>query len=241
MIASAPTELPGLLARTALSATQREEMFALLSRYFDGVTREQFERDLAAKDWVIAIRGDAELIGFTTLRVATSSFEGEPIIVLYSGDTIVAPEAWGTPALARAWIAGVNGIRSTFPTRRCFWLLLTSGFRTYRFLPVFWREFFPRHDVPTPPTMHRLLNQLAEEGYGSCFDAAAGIVRFPKPQRLRGPLAVVPEGRVRNPHVAFFLGRNPNHDCGDELACITEICAANLTPAGRRMVETAPS
>ena len=27
----------------------------------------------------------------------------------------------------------------------------------------------------------------------------------------------------------------------DELACITEICAANLTPAGRRMVETAPS
>ena len=161
MSAPATSELPGLLARTEVSAAQRDEMFALLSRYFDGVTREQFECDLAAKDWVIEIRNDDALLGFTTLRVTTSRFEDEPISTLYSGDTIVAPEAWGTPALARAWIAGVNRIRATFPPGRCFWLLLTSGFRTYRFLPVFWREFFPRFDLPTPPDAHRLLNQRA--------------------------------------------------------------------------------
>jgi hypothetical protein len=238
--ASVAIELPGLLARAELSGSQRDEMFALLSRYFEGVSREQFERDLAAKDWIIEIRSDVGLLGFTTLRVKTSNFEGEPITALYSGDTIVAPEAWGTPALARAWIAGVNRIRAASPRRRCFWLLLTSGFRTYRFLPVFWREFFPRYHAPTPPAAHRLLNQLAQEGYGACFDAAAGIVRFPQPQRLRGSLAVVPDGRDRNPHVAFFLARNPNHARGDELACITEICGANLTPAGRRMVGTSP-
>jgi hypothetical protein len=237
VIALATTEIPGLLARTALSPSQRDEMFALLSRYFDGVTRAQFERDLAAKDWVIEIRSHARLLGFTTLRVTTSHFDGQPITALYSGDTIVAPEAWGTPALARAWIAGVNRIRATFPDRRCFWLLLTSGFRTYRFLPVFWREFFPCYHTSTPPFAYRLLNQLAQEGYGSCFDASAGIVRFPHPQRLHGALAGVPDGRDRNQHVAFFLARNPHHHRGDELACITEIRAANLTPAGRRMVE----
>ena len=48
MSAPATSELPGLLARTEVSAAQRDEMFALLSRYFDGVTREQFECDLAA-------------------------------------------------------------------------------------------------------------------------------------------------------------------------------------------------
>src|SRR5262245_15138287 len=102
-------------------------MFALLSCYFDGVTRAQFEQDLAEKNWVIEIRDGDRLVGFSTLRVTTSHFEAEPITVIYSGDTIVAPEAWGTPALARAWIAGVNRLRAQASGRRCFWLLLTSG------------------------------------------------------------------------------------------------------------------
>ena len=233
-------ELPTLFAQATLSGSQREEMFALLSRHFEGVTRAQFESDLAAKDWVIEIRHDERLVGFTTLRVTTAHFDGAPITVIYSGDTIVAPEAWGTPLLARAWIAGVNRIRAAFGGQRCFWLLLTSGFRTYRFLPVFWREFFPRFGRPTPAGMHQLLVQLAGEGYGSQFDRTSGIVRFAQPQRLRGSLASVPNGRDANPHVAFFLARNPGHSRGDELVCVTEISAANLTAAGRRMVATPP-
>src|SRR5690606_19466406 len=150
----------------------------------------------------------------------TSQFAGEPLTVIYSGDTIMSPESWGTPVLARTWIAAVNRIR-TSSDRRCFWLLLTSGFRTYRFLPVFWREFFPRVNTPTPPAMQHLLHQLAREEYGRSFNPATGIVRFASPQRLRGPLARVPDGRERNPHVAFFLERNPGHLDGDELACVT--------------------
>jgi hypothetical protein len=241
VIEPAVLEIPGLVARASLNGRQREEMFSLLTRHFDGVTRSQFERDLAEKDWVVELRTAERLVGFTTLRVTTSHFEREPITAIYSGDTIVAPEAWGTPALARAWIAGVNRIRATFPGQRCFWLLLTSGFRTYRFLPVFWREFYPRFDRPTPTGTHALLAQLAQEGYGSQFDSHTGVVRFPQPQCLRGPLAVVPEGRDQNPHVAFFLARNPGHGHGDELVCLTEICEANLTPAGRRMVGSAKS
>ena len=214
-------------------------MFALLAQHFDGVTRAQFERDLAEKDWVIAVRNAGRLLGFTTLRVTTSCFRGAANTVIYSGDTIVAPEAWGTPALARAWIAGVNRIRADHPGQRCFWLLLSSGFRTYRFLPVFWREFHPRFDAATPPEAQLRLTQFADEGYGARFDARAGIVRFAQPQRLRGVLAQVPEGRGANPHIAFFLARNPGHARGDELVCLTEICEANLTAAGWRMVAPA--
>lgn len=231
-------EIPGLVARAGLSSHQRDQMFHLLTRHFVGVTREQFERDLAEKDWVVEIRLDERLVGFTTLRVTQSHFDAAAITAIYSGDTIVSPEAWGTPALARAWIAAVNRIRATFPRQRCFWLLLTSGFRTYRFLPVFWREFYPRFDRPTPAPMHTLLAQLARENYGPQYDPAVGVVRFLHPQQLRGPLAVVPDGRDHNPHVAFFLARNPGHAGGDELVCVTEICEANLTPAGRRMVGT---
>jgi hypothetical protein len=232
-------ELPGLVARAGLGSQQHDEMFDLLTRHFVGVTRDQFERDLAEKDWVVEIRLAEQLVGFTTLRVMQSYFNAAPITAIYSGDTIVSPEAWGTPALARAWIAAVNRIRATYPGQRCFWLLLTSGFRTYRFLPVFWREFYPRFDRPTPAPMQALLAQLAHENYGRQYDSTAGVVRFPRPQQLRGSLAVVPDGRDHNPHIAFFLTRNPGHARGDELVCVTEICATNLTPAGRRMVGTA--
>jgi hypothetical protein len=236
MTETMPRAINGLLPRDALSLTQRDEMYALLSNHFDGVTREQFERDLAEKNWVVEIRRDGRLLGFSTLLVCELHVDGSALTAIYSGDTIVAPEAWGSPVLARIWIAAVNYLRAAIPARPCYWLLLTSGFRTYRFLPVFWREFFPRHATPTPPREQRLLHHLAATRYGAWYDASSGIVRFPRPQRLRGQLGAVPAGRVVDADIAFFLSRNPGHADGDELACITEIGEHNLTAAGRRML-----
>jgi hypothetical protein len=235
MITASPL-LDGLLPRESLTGVQRDEMHALLARHFAGVTREQFEHDLAEKNWVVEIRREGRLLGFSTLLVEQARFDGKPITAIYSGDTIMAPEAWSSPALSRTWIASVNHLRAAFPGRPCHWLLLTSGFRTYRFLSVFWQRFFPRHDHPAPPTSHRLLDQLAQSRYGACYDPATGLVRFPHPQMLRGTLALLPEGRAADPHIAFFLARNPGHASGDELACLTEISADNLTAAGRRML-----
>jgi hypothetical protein len=182
------------------------------------------------------LQREETLVGFSTLLAYSTSFEGQSVNVIYSGDTIVAPEAWGSTALPRAWVAGVEALRATLPAGRCFWLLLTSGFRTYRFLPVFWREFFPRFDAPTPPATQRLLDQLAGDRFGAQFDARAGVVRFTRPQRLRAGLEHVPAGRANDPHVAFFITLNPGHANGDEFVCLTELCPGNLTVAGRRMM-----
>ncbi|MCX6951148.1 MAG: hypothetical protein NTV51_03040 [Verrucomicrobia bacterium] len=236
MTALVSTAVPELQARAALSAGERDAMFALLAEHFEGVTRDQFERDLAEKNWVVRLHHGDRLVGFTTLLVGESVFDGRTLTAIYSGDTIVAPEAWGSPALARAWIASVNHLRATLPPRPCYWLLLTSGFRTYRFLPVFWQQFFPHHARSTPPATQRLLDHLAGERYGGAFDRASGVVRFPHPQSLRATLASVPAGRIADPHVAFFLRRNPLHAAGEELVCLTEIHEGNLTAAGRRMV-----
>jgi hypothetical protein len=229
-------DIPGLWSRELLTVSQREEMFALLSRHFDGVTRPQFESDLDEKNWVLEIRHKGCLCGFSTLLITEVEFAGNRVTAIYSGDTIVAPEAWGSPTLARAWIAAVNHLKAASPEQPCYWLLLTSGFRTYRILPVFWREFYPRYDASTPNDVRRLLDHLAQSRYGSAFDRKSGIVRFSKPQRLRTDLRATPEGRQKDRHVAFFLERNPGHENGDELVCITEIHEANLTSAGRRMV-----
>ena len=229
-------KLEGLFPREALTGEQRGEMFALLAQHFEGVTRAQFERDLEEKNWVVEVRREGRLQGFSTLLATEAALDGGAFTAIYSGDTIVAPEAWGSPALARGWIAAVNHLRAAHPARPCYWLLLTSGFRTYRFLPVFWREFYPHPQAPTPARMQRLLDRLAQARYGTSYDASSGIVRFPQPQRLRGPLGGVPPGRTSDAQVAFFLARNPGHAEGDELVCLTEISEENLTAAGRRMV-----
>lgn len=225
-----------LVPRAELAAAQKRDMFAVLERHFGGVSREQFARDLAEKNLAMLLQREERLVGFSTLLAYSARFDGVPVNVIYSGDTIVAPEAWGTTALPRAWVAGVETLRATFPAGKCYWLLLTSGFRTYRFLPVFWREFFPRFDRPTPPELQGLLDALAQERFGSQFDRTAGVVRFDHPQSLRAGLECVPSGREQDPHVGFFLAQNPGHVRGDELVCLTELCPENLTAAGRRMM-----
>lgn len=222
--------------RADLCADDRREMRILLDAHFEGVTPEQFDRDLDEKDWVLRIRRDGRLVGFSTLRCYVSRAAGDPVHVVYSGDTIVAPEAWGSPVLARAWIALVRALQAGGSPHPWYWLLLSSGFRTYRFLPVFWREFWPRHDAATPAASQHLLQSLARERFGDAFDAARGVVRFAQPQRLRGALANVPPGRDDDPHVRGFLARNPGHADGDELVCLTALHDGNLTAAGRRML-----
>ena len=223
-----------LLARAEVSKGLKREMFELLRRHFDGVEEGQFTRDLEGKNWVLLLLREDRVVGFSTFAAYESCFRGETITVLYSGDTIVAQEAWNSSALARGWISAVRKIRDQKPLQRCLWLLLTSGFRTYRFLPVFWRSFYPSIDKPVNPPA--LLKHLAQERFGAEYLRREGIVRFVRPQRLSGNLKEIPEGRQRDPHVDFFLKTNPGWIEGDELVCLTEISDENLTPAGRRMV-----
>jgi hypothetical protein len=225
--------------RAELSHAEQLELRALLEVYFDGVTAVQFERDLAEKDWVLRVFSGERLVGFSTVALGEVEVAGRWVNVVYSGDTIMAPEAWGSPVLARGWIGLVRQACAGLPVRPCYWLLLSSGFRTYRFLPVFWREFWPRHAVPMPDAERVLRDTLATERFGPAYDPVAGVVRFSSPQRLRSKLAAVPENRSRDSHVAFFLAQNPGHADGDELVCLTELSDGNLTAAGRRVVREA--
>ena len=241
MISAPDTIVPTALPRAEIDPARHAAMFALLDGHFAGVTREQFSSDLAEKSHVILLESAGRLVGFSTLLVYETVHRGETVTVVYSGDTIVAPEAWQSPVLARAWIATVNDLRRDHSRGRFYWLLLTSGFRTYRFLPVFWREFYPGCRQATPPALQDLLDHLASEKFGRAYNPARGVVRFSRPQRLRSDLATLPAGRAADPHVAFFLDRNPGHPNGDELVCLTELTEANLTAAGRRMVGRPPA
>lgn len=226
--------------RTEVGVQDRAAMFSLLEAHFEGVCAAQFQRDLDEKDWILRILRDDALVGFSTLRAFATTHRGSAINVIYSGDTIMAPEAWGSPALARGWIALVHAIRAARPEEPWYWLLLSSGFRTYRFLPVFWREYWPRHDAQPDAEVHDLMAALARRQFGRAYDERLGVVRFERPHQLRPHLASVPEGRDTDPHIRFFLERNPGHVHGDELVCLADLADGNLTAAGRRMVRRSP-
>lgn len=230
-----------VVSRTDLHRDTRAEMFRLLATHFDGADRFTFEADLAEKHWAILLEDDDGAIrGFSTLLFYETDAPGRTVSVVYSGDTIVDRGWWGSPALARTWIRAVREIGRVSEGAELYWLLLTSGFRTYRFLPVFFQSFYPRYDGADAHTLEPLLDTLAAERFGSRYDRDNRCVRFARPQVLTPELLELPDGRTVDPHIAYFLARNPGHSLGDELACLTPIRDDNLTPAGRRMVRDAP-
>ena len=46
------------------------------------------------------------------------------------------------------------------PRAEFYWFLISKGYKTYRFLPLFFREFYPRHDAPTPAWAKEILDAL---------------------------------------------------------------------------------
>lgn len=225
------------IPRAELSNAEILSMFRVFSDNFNGTTMEIFERDLENKNWIILLR-DAntnEIEGFSTLALYETEFNHKPLSVVYSGDTIIRREYWGTPQLPSTWIKTVLE-KSANMIQPLYWLLISSGYKTYRFLTVFYKEFYPRYDVSTPPEMQSLMDYLAAQRYGSDYHCEEGVVRFANGATpLREGISEVTNERLHDPHIAFYIERNPGYVNGDELVCITRVHPDNFTPAGRRM------
>jgi hypothetical protein len=215
---------------TQISGEEILEMYTLIQNHYDQITYEIFTRDLSNKNWIVILR-DA----FSTLAFYESNVDGESVGVVYSGDTIIRKEFWGTPELPKKWIKTVLQVGEELP-EPLYWLLISSGYKTYRFLPVFFKEFYPRYDRATPRDYQALIDHLAKERFGEDYLQAEGIVRFSKGATpLKKGVADVKPSRLRDEHVRFFLEKNPGHIHGDELVCITIIHSDNFTAAGKRM------
>jgi hypothetical protein len=230
-----------MVERAKLDSADIAEMYVLFTSHFERVSESRFREDLDNKDWVVRIRDASTLVGFTSIRRMHVDVEGKGLDLIYSGDTIVKPQARSSTLLARTWIESVRRISDLCPTSELHWFLLVSGFRTYRLLPVFWKEFFPNYQVETPASVRSTMDHVATRMFGADYDQDKGVVRFKEPQPLRPELAGIPESRLNDPHVRFFASVNSGHAEGDELVCWTRLSKDNLTGAGARMWGAAQS
>lgn len=219
-----------------LTTSDRVAMLTVLQSQFDGVTRATFEADLLEKNWVVAIRSSkGEIRAFSTLAIEKVVFEGRELWVAFSGDTVVETDDWRSRSLAQAWIPAIFAIKRHYRAEPLYWHLISSGYRTYRFLPALALQFYPHHAVQTPPSALRLMNALSQRRFGANYDPNSGIIRPNHPYVLKTGLRGIPRERLADPHIAHFAQANPGHQQGDELACIAQVSTENLTPLARRL------
>ncbi len=236
---TATGQLSGQVCRpSALSAAQRQRMSDLLHEFFENVSAAQFEQDLSEKEWVVLLcdSGTGEIQGFSTLMRLQLTVDDRPITAFYSGDTIIHPAYWQEAELPRVWGQHVFAQAETVTDGEAYWFLISSGYKTYRFLPVFFREFYPSHVQPTPPHIRAVIDALGAAKFPGEYDAGRGIIRFASASPLRAGVAEVTDVRLKDPHVAFFVQANPGHAQGEQLACLVSLTRDNLTPAGRRVL-----
>lgn len=226
-----------------ITSSRRAEMFALMVSYYEGIDRATFDADLDEKDWVIQILDEETqgLLGFSTQMLLQVRVAGRSIRALFSGDTIVDRDARGEWNLFQVSGWFLRSLLTICANTELYWFLISKGYKTYRILPLFFHEFYPRYDLATPPCFAAVIDALAAHKFADGYDRAAGIMRGgPGSCRLRPGVADVTTDRLGDPHVRFFSQRNPRHMFGDELCCVAPITLANFTPAAHRAMGPEP-
>lgn len=225
----------GIIPTVDLSADERSRMRTLMACYFTGVDRERFDRDLADKPWTILLRDAAgEIMGFSTLAIMAMRMGGREVRAVYSGDTIIDQRHRATSALPRAFLrflachTGVGRGGDEW-----FWFYVCKGYRTYRFLPVFYHTFHPHPDVATPEFERQVMAGLARARFGDAYDPEAGVVRVVGDYVLREGVGDITDERSRDPFIRFFARRNPGWVRGEELVCLVSLKPSNFRSKAR--------
>ena len=223
-----------------LDRSRRNEMYELFARNFDQTSRDRFAHDLARKHWVLLLIEPASgrLCGFSTQVLLRFRWREQNLRFVFSGDTIVDPGYWGETALIREWGRLIARLLKTDASEPLYWFLISKGYKTYRFLPVFFREFYPSFDRDKPSAVREIMDALGETMFAGHYNAQRGIVvASPEKDRLCPELARVDSARLADPHIRFFLESNPGYARGDELCCLAPLDFDNFTPAGIRLLD----
>lgn len=220
-----------------LSRDSIESMYRLFADYYECTNIENFYHDLSHKNVVLQIFNEQQqLVGFTTILQYSFNFQDKKLNIIYSGDTIMAEQYWGNSILAFSWLKFAGSIKAAQPTTPLYWFIIVKGHRTYRYLPVFSKNFYPNYDKHTPLWEKGLMDELAIATFGKCYDATKGIVHFPFSKgHLKATWAEVPNNLQQRKEIQFFLKMNPNYHSGDELVCLCELEHDNLKPFARRL------
>ncbi len=214
----------------SLSMETVKEMFRLMCCYFDGMNWNDFRIDLMEKQWVIILscQDTGAVFGFSTLYFSTTDFNGKTIGFFFSGDTIIHRDYRGSLLLEREWLKLVFRKVEEEPLMEWYWFLVCKGYRTYRYLPVYFKSYFPSPGVEGERREKEILDYLAFSRFGNRYSRESGVVKGKGDYRLKQGVGEITPRLLNDPRIAFFNTRNPGWHSGDELACLVRLERNNL-------------
>jgi hypothetical protein len=228
-----------IIRQISLSDTERYKLLNLHTQYYDNVVPDSFFEDLLNKDWIILITDLlGNPLGFTSIQLVWLEINQTNHFYLYSGDTIVKESIRNSPVLAGAFAHFMLALIRHYPENPIHWFLITKGYRTYRFLPVYFNEYYPVHDKPIPANYQGILDAIAIHKFGDEYNPATQLIHHREEKdHLKPIFAEIPEGKMKDADIRFFHEKNPFFYKGDELACITDIKHSNFKPLVERIIK----
>ncbi len=205
-----------------------DAMYRLYARYYAQTNQPLFEQDLSQKSYILLMYDDNQLLrGFTTLEVSSATFSNQTVKVIFSGDTIIHHRFWGEQTLPLAWCHLAGQIKAESPQLPLYWFLIVKGHRTYRYLNIFSKTYYPHRKYPTPATTKAFIDDLARKKFASDYNADTGTVQYKKSHgHLKSEWAN--ESIKKSLEANFFYEKNPHYAQGHELVCLTELAQENL-------------
>jgi len=220
-----------------LSANTIESVFELHSGFFRNLDKKVFISDLLEKDFIIVSEDTGKPVAFSTIKIHDENPFGERTIFIFSGDTIVHPAYWSQNILVPAFASFLRYMIDAYRDAKIYWYLITKGYRTYMFLPVLFKEFYPAPEWKTPSHIQALIDYISAKRYGSRYLKDKGIISYyGDKDSLIDEMCEIPIARRANRFIRYFLEKNPDFKQGDELACLTQIVESNIKPAGLKLL-----
>ncbi len=220
-----------------LSTEAKDHMFRLMEKHYKNTLRTTFEEDLAEKDWVLLLfEPNSDIpVGFSTQKLFEVNFDGQDYLILFSGDTIINEKHWGSLALSLAFGELMLSILKQNPDVPLYWMLISKGVRTYKFLPAFFINYYPSYGKETPEHITKLMHYLGKHRYPDAYNSETGIVKAQANGQFLDQ-KYEPKEAVKDPEEIFFYEKNPNHAKGDELLCLTRLSMDNINSFIKRVL-----
>ena len=199
------------------------KMYGIFQRYYENADLDTFLHDMSRKTGVFLLcrRSDREIVGFSTVATMDMHIDGKPIKGVFSGDTIIERDYWGSRALPLAFFLYLVRVVLRHPLTPVFWLLISKGYKTYLLLANNFFRFYPHPEIRYQQ-YQPIIPQYCERLFPGYYDAKRGVLDFgPDYQRLKADVAPINDDvRRASQAVAFFEACNPEWHRGTELPCV---------------------
>lgn len=209
-----------------LSPLQLKRMYQVFSKYYSHHSEVQFIDDLMEKSAVILLldKINQSIQGFSTILKFHSSDKAMPYIGLYSGDTVLEAEYWGSPALGKEFLKYLWKQKIKSPFRPVYWFLISKGYKTYLLMANNFDEHFPRYELETPQQHKKIMQGFYKNKFSQSYQPGSGLI-VPQTSscRLKADVACIEEDLLKNPRIQFFQEKNPGWQQGHELCCIAKM------------------